>query len=196
MTKGNRLLSALIAAIACAALAAQFAFVQGRTGSLGATLLWLSGYFTIVTNGLVVLGFATQALGRRLSAPEAAALTTSIIMVGLVYHLLLARELPPHSLRWWADRGLHMVIPTLVPLWWLRFAPRGLSLRDLPLCLAWPLLYGTGTLIRGAITGRFPYPFLDARRLGWDGLALNMAGLTLAFLAVALCLVGLARITR
>ncbi|MFV0493186.1 MAG: Pr6Pr family membrane protein [Pseudorhodobacter sp.] len=196
MTRGNRLFSALIAAIALAALAAQFTFVQGRTGDLGASFRWLSGYFTILTNGIVAIAFAAQVFGRRLSAREAAAITTSIIMIGLVYHLILARSLPPYLLRWWADLGLHALVPTLVPLWWMRFAPRGLSLRDLPFCLAWPLLYCLAVLIRGAATGFFPYPFLDAHRIGWEMVALNVVELALAFAALTLLLIGLARITR
>lgn len=196
MTATNRALSALICAIACAALAAQFLVVQGRVGSLGATLWGLAGYFTILTNTLLAFAFGAQALGRRLTGREAATVTVSIVMVGLVYQILLYRPLVPWSLRWWADLGLHQAIPVLTAVWWLRFAPRTLHLRDLPFCLLWPMAYCAYALIRGAATGFFPYPFLHAGRLGWDAVALNVAGLAVAFTVMALTLILLGRFSR
>lgn len=196
MTAANRALSILICALACAALAAQFLVVQGRAGSLGATLWGLAGYFTILTNTLVAVAFGAQALGRRLSARQAASLTVSIVMVGLVYQILLYRPLVPWSLRWWADLGLHQAVPVLTAFWWLRFAPRSLALRDLPFCLIWPMAYCAYALIRGTATGFFPYPFLHAGRLGWDAVALNVAGLAVAFTVMALALILLGRLSR
>jgi len=196
MSAANRALSALICLLACTALAAQFVVVQGRVGSLGATFWGLAGYFTILTNTLVAIALGTQALGRRLTARAAATVTVSIVMVGLVYQILLYRPLVPWSLRWWADLGLHQAVPVLTALWWLRFAPRTLGLRDLPFCLLWPMAYCAYALIRGAATGFFPYPFLHAGRLGWDAVALNVAGLAVAFTVMALALVLLGRLSR
>ncbi len=192
MTASNRALSALICAIACAALAAQFLIVQARAPELGPTLWGLAGYFTIWTNSLVALAFGAQALGRRLSSREAAAITVSIIMVGLVYQGLLYRPLVPWSLRWWADLGLHRIVPVLTAFWWLRHAPRTLALRDLPFCLIWPLAYCAYALLRGGFTGFYPYPFLHLGRLGFEAVALNIGGLALAFagLAALLWLIG------
>ena len=39
-------------------------------------------------------------------------------------------------------------------------------------------------LIRGALTGFWPYPFLDADQLGWPRVALNVTGQVLAFAAL------------
>ncbi|MFN4171240.1 MAG: Pr6Pr family membrane protein [Pseudorhodobacter sp.] len=196
MTNASRIFSALICALAIAALAAQFMVVQGRTSSLGATLWGLAGYFTILTNCLIAVAFGSQAFGRRLTGREAAAVTISIVMVGIVYQILLYRPLVPWSLRWWADLGLHRITPILTALWWLRFAPRTLTLRDLPFCLIWPMAYCAYALVRGAATGFFPYPFLNAGRLGWDTVAVNVTGMALAFAAMALMLVAASRFSR
>jgi len=113
MTTANRALSAVLCALACAALTTQFLVVLERTGSIGATVWGLAGYFTILTNALVAIAFGAQAFGRRLAAREAATVTISIVMVGLVYQLLLYRPLVPWSLRWWANLGLHQAVPVL-----------------------------------------------------------------------------------
>ncbi|MBL4918430.1 Pr6Pr family membrane protein [Szabonella alba] len=196
MNARNRALSAVICAIASAALMAQFLVVQGRAPGLGPTLWGLAGYFTILTNSLVALAFGAQALGRRLSAREAATLTISIVMVGLVYHLLLYRPLVPWSLRWWADLGLHRIMPLLTAFWWWRHAPRTLVLRDLPYCLIWPLAYCGYALLRGAFSGFYPYPFLHVARLGWETVAVNIGGLALAFTGLAAVLWLIGRLSR
>lgn len=92
-------LSALV--ILCAALGslrAQFDVTFALAGSTTAALWLLAGYFTILTNlgvAVVMAGAATRfPLGLRL----AGALTLAIVMVGIVYHLVLARLWAPVGL--------------------------------------------------------------------------------------------------
>jgi hypothetical protein len=123
-----------------------------------------------------------------------AGLTLWIIIVAIVYHLLLARLWAPAGLAWWADQGLHSAVPVLVTLWWLQFAPKpGLRVGHAALWLAWPLLYTAYALVRGTLTGRYPYPFLDVTTIGYDGVALNGIGLTVAFFLGGLAMVGSAK---
>ena len=191
----SRALAALTAATALAAIALQLPLAATAPGRPPDTAAWwwLAGYFTILTNGAVALLMGATALGVRLSARLQGGLVLSILMVGLVYHALLARLWAPEGLAWWTDQALHTATPLLTLAWWLCFGDRHVTLRDLPFWLIWPAIYAVYALVRGALTSFWPYPFLDADTLGWPQIALNVAGMVLAFAALGLCLIALAR---
>lgn len=52
------------------------------------------------------------------------------------------------------------------------------------------------SLIHGAVTGYYPYPFLDVTQLGYQRVLLNMAALTAVFALLGLVLVGIDRMLR
>lgn len=154
---------------------------------------WLAGYFTILTNGAVTVLMGRTALGAALSARLQGGLVLSIVMVGLVYHAILARLWVPQGLAWWTDQALHTATPLLTLAWWLGFGDRRVGLRDLPWWLTWPAAYAAYALVRGTLTGFWPYPFLDAGRLGWIQVTGNVAGMVLAFAVCGLGLIALGR---
>lgn len=159
--------------------------------------LWLmAGFFTILTNLGAAGMMLAVAKGWKISGSQAAGLVLSITVVGLVYHLILADLWAPEGLAWWADQGLHTGVPLAVLVWWLTFADMRISPRDVPKWLVWPLAYAGYALIRGAVTGFWPYPFLDADALGVAKLALNIAVLVAVFGVLGLGLVWIASIHR
>jgi hypothetical protein len=162
-------------------------------GSAGAVVWALAGYFTILTNLAVAGHMAAVALGWRIEASRAAGLVLSILMVGIVYHLLLARLWSPQGMAWWADQGLHTGTPVAMLLWWVAFAPKRVGWRDLPMWLIWPLTYCAYALVRGAATGGWPYPFLDAGVLGWPAVAVNIVAMLAGFAALGAGIVLAAR---
>lgn len=163
-------------------------------GGTAVETLWrMAGYFTVLTNLGVGIVMLAELAGRHASARLAGGTTLAILMVGLVYHTLLARLWNPVGLAWWADQGLHSAVPGLTLLWWLTLAPKSVSLRDLPFWLIWPILYVAYALTRGFSTGFWPYPFLDVTALGWPSVSANLAGITLVFAAIGLGLIQIAR---
>jgi hypothetical protein len=154
---------------------------------------WLAGYFTILTNVGVAGLMGATAFGYRPSARMQGGLVLSILMVGLVYHAILARLWAPKGLAFWADQGLHTATPILMLGWWMALGDRRVSRADLPHWLIWPGLYATYALARGALTGFWPYPFLNAEALGWVQVALNSLGMVLAFATLGLALIALPR---
>lgn len=157
--------------------------------------LWgLAGFFTILTNLLMALTMLTIAVtGRRLSFGWMSMVTMSMIMVGLVYHMALAHLVFFTGPRWWVDQAVHTILPALMLWFWLMETSRHNPRMGKPLTwLIWPALYALYAMTRGALTGRYPYPFLNIDRLGMGAVALNMAGLLLAFavLAYALYIAG------
>jgi len=184
-----------IATLCLAALIGQSVVSTRLTGGTAAALWQMAAYFTVLTNIGVAATFGLIAVtGREATAAWHGAITLAILTVGVIYHWLLSGLWQPRGLAFWADQGLHSVVPALVALYWLTCAPKsGLALRHAALWLVWPLAYCVWALARGAATGAYPYPFIDATALGAARVTLNIAGLGLAFLIAGLLLVVLAR---
>lgn len=180
---GLRLSATALAFLGLASLRGQYdtMLIPG----LGPRLWAMAGYFTILTNALITLRMLATAYGWRISASTAANLLLSILMVGIIYHLLLTPALPLTGARWWADFGLHSAMPLAYLAWWLAMAPKSTAWRDLPLWLIWPLAYLGYALVRGSITGFWPYPFLNVTTLGLARAALNAALVAASFAALA-----------
>jgi hypothetical protein len=162
-------------------------------------------FFTILTN-LFVASLLTLSLKnksskmstfvRRHTAQSAAALYIAI--VGIVYSLVLRNLWAPGGLQRIADVILHDAIPILYVLYWLTFVRKSVSSLPFRHILGWlwyPALYLVYSLVRGAITGIYLYPFIDVSQLGYARVAQNALVLMLAFLGASLFLVFIARWT-
>ncbi|HBZ44520.1 MAG TPA: hypothetical protein DEO85_10790 [Maritimibacter sp.] len=195
MVPPARLFAALIALVALAAIGSQLVVTFGATGSLPATLWIVGGFFTVLTNVLVLVTFARAAGTGTMPSPFwIAGLTLWILIVGAVYHVLLSSLWSPAGLQWWADQGLHSATPLLTLAFWLVFAPKApLPWRNAALWLWWPLLYVSYALIRGLFTGVYPYPFIDLNVLTYGQLVVNAVGLSVAFYLGGLVLIAIAR---
>lgn len=178
-----RLAGLALACLGMASLRAQFDALE--IAGLGPRLWQLSMFFTVLTNFAVVLHMIAVAYGWRIRASRAAGLLVSILLVGLVYHAVLARLWSPQGLQWWADQGLHSAMPLATLVWWLGFAPKTVRPGDVKGWMIWPLAYCAYALIRGVVTGVWAYPFLNADSLGWPRVALNTLGVLLCFLAIS-----------
>jgi hypothetical protein len=164
-------------------------------------------FFTISTNLLIALVLTlslkttpsnTSSFARRPTVQSATAVYIGI--VGIVYSLALRNLWAPEGLQKIADVILHDAIPLLYLLYWLIFVRTGndtsktsLGFHDVPIWLAYPALYLVYSLVRGAITGIYLYPFIDVGKLGYAQVALNAFVLLCAFLVASLLLVAIAR---
>lgn len=193
LSKRGRMTAALIAMIALVGLAVQFNAVMGRQGSAAVAAWSVLRYFTVITNLLVAAIFVRVALGRSAARPLVlGGVTLTIILVGVVYGLLLTglRELSGGDE--FANLVLHKVVPVLVPIWWLTFAPKGgLGWRDPWVWALLPLIYFAYGLWRGSLDGAYPYPFMDLAKLGWGRTLAHAAGMAAGFLAAGFGLVWL-----
>jgi len=183
-------------------LALDYSFGLGRT--LAAALGVFFGYFTVLTNLLVAATCAcaawapASAPGRQLGrAPAAAGIAASITLVGLGQYFLLSDTAAIDGPQRLADVLLHYVTPPAYVLWWW------LGARTAPLrwshALAWcayPVGYFVVTLLRGELTGLYPYPFVDLAALGIEHTMANALALLGVFAAIGLVLVALDRATR
>lgn len=175
---------------------------SGAFGGFWAATLTYVSYFTILTNILVGLAFTAPLLGpesrlRHIFEKQSmrAAVALYIFVVMVVYWGMLASIHEREGLGILANLGVHLIVPILYLMDWLVFTPkRGMKFTRLPFWVIFPLGYGVYTLIKGMITGFYPYPFLDLSALSFGQVLVNMAGFTLFYLAGGAVFVGLGRV--
>ena len=162
---------------------------------LGTRLVRFVSYFTILSN-LLVAGVSLALAGdpeRDGSRWRVVRLATiaSITVTGLVHWFFLRPILDLHGASYAVDKLLHVVVPALALLAWVVAGPRGQAVRSAVLpSLGWPLLWGAYTLVRGAVTGWWPYPFIDADELGWGRVLLNLVAIAVLFAVVGFAFVA------
>ena len=198
--KLKRTAAAILAMIGWAALALQFWLVMRTAGvmalpPLEATIRFFS-YFTIQSNilaALVLTAFAFK------SGPDEwlvhpfvrSAVAAYVAMVGLVYVVLLRPLWSPVGAQWIADVALHYVMPAGYLIFWLACVRKsGLRWYDPLLWLIYPLFYLGFLLVCGKLSGFYPYPFIDAKTLGYAGVAANTAGLLIVCAAIGFFLLA------
>jgi hypothetical protein len=161
--------------------------------SLPERLIRLAGYFTIQSNVLVAITAFTLLRDPDRDGPvwrvvRVAALV-GITITGIVHWFLLRPLLDLTGWSYACDKLLHVVVPLLAVVGWLLFGPRPrIAPRTWLLALVWPLAWLAYTLVRGAVTGFYPYPFLNVGELGGASVAVASLGITGMFVVVSLVL--------
>lgn len=190
----------LIAGLAVGSLIIQTFVDLDADGGTVASVWWnMVRYYTILTNLTVAIVFGAMALsGKRLNAHWSGAITLQIVLVGIVFHALLAASHEFKSIIGEvSNHGFHTVVPALCFLWWLTCAPKsGLGWRNALQWIIWPLVYAAYGIWRGSLDGKYPYYFLDVPELGLLGLLREMSIVAAGFLVFGFILVGIARIQR
>ena len=181
-TTAGRMFACVIGIAAFASLALRL-WLNVQEGNEPLDALWkMYRYFTIWT--ITAAGFLGLAIafGRKLTASFHAGFLLSIGAVAIVYHLLLAHLADYQGLEILADEMFHTIVPAAWALYWIGFAPKkSLSFSQVPVWLAYPLIYCVCAMIRGTLEGRYPYFFLNVDKLGITGVALYIVGLLCAF---------------
>lgn len=202
----TRILTPALIALSWSALAVQLwltlRYWQSHGLGLGASLVKYLSYFTILTNGLAALSLTVPAVspaskpGRFFASPSVrGGIAASIFLVAIIYEGFLRRRWNPQGMQFAMDILLHDVIPVLYLVLW------GLPKRSKPLpwsCVViwtiYPTVYLAWVLIVGAISGMYPYPFLNISKLGYAAVLGNAIGVQLGFAAICLVLLGTDRI--
>jgi hypothetical protein len=201
-----RMYAAVGALLGWFALALQFylMLVQSPAPERLETVITFFSFFTILTNILTASVFTAVAFqpkdgwGKWLCRPSVqAAAAVYIAIVGMVYQLLLRQLWNPQGAQWVADVLLHSIAPVGYVVYWLLFAPRaGLSWKDSVTWLIYPGVYLVYILARGAVSGLYPYPFVDVNVLGYGGVLARSGLLLLVFLGMGLLVLAIGRRVR
>ncbi len=194
------LVRAVSVVIVVAAILVQAA-VLADNGAFDATRFL--AFFTIQSNLIGVAAFvvllalrgATRSRGVELLRGAAAVYLTITFFVVIV----LLSGVDVGLQLGWVDVALHKFFPIVVVLDWALDPPKvRLVPRDALLWLAYPLAWTGVTMVRGALDGWYPYPFLDPANGGYGQVLLTAVAITVAFVVVALAILALgnARIGR
>ena len=184
------------------ALASQlYLIIQNRVVSVAETIVRYFSFFTILTNLIVAVCVTVLLLkpnskwGRWFSkSTTLTAITVYITIVGVVYNVILRFLWKPQGLQYVTDELLHTIIPLLFILYWFLFVPKkGLQYKQFLPWLIYPLLYVIYTAIHGAISGYYPYPFINVTEMGYGKVLINTVGLLLAISILSLFLIAVAK---
>jgi hypothetical protein len=162
----------------------------------GSTRPASSPFFTIQSNliGVAAFGWLLATGGRArtrgqelLRGAAAVCLTVTFVIV-----IVLLSDVDVQLQLVWVDVVLHKLFPVVVVLDWIVDPPtRRLSSRDALLWLAYPLVWTLVTVVRGAIDGWYPYPFLDPVNGGYGQVAITVVGVTIAFAVIAAAIIAI-----
>ena len=154
-------------------------------------------YFTIQTMLANLAALIATGLYRLQSSLDTVALNivrqalfAYAVVTGLVYDVLL-RGLPTEPGEYVSDIGfpneiLHVIIPAYIVVDWL-ITPHNSRLpwRSLGIGLIYPVAWVSFSLVRGDLTGWYPYDFLDPREpAGWAGVITHIVAIALMLTAL------------
>jgi hypothetical protein len=146
-------------------------------------------FFTIQSNLIAVSIFLVGALrgdtaSRTWELVRGAAVVYMTVTL-VVFALLLADTDVDVTLAW-VDTVVHRIMPIAVIADWLIDPPRHrIPLRASLIWLGYPLVWVGYTLVRGALTGWYPYPFLDPANGGYATVAAYIVAIFV--FGIALC---------
>ncbi|RZJ82698.1 MAG: hypothetical protein EOO64_07435 [Massilia sp.] len=164
------------------------------------TLVFFFTFYTILTNIMLVLIYLSEVAEWRWlswwrSPVTRGMMAGAIALVGIFNHLLLANLQDLTGLRSLADTILHYITPAWFVLWWLLFQPKQrLKLADIPVMLLPTLIWLVWAMVRGAVVSEYPYPILDAAKLGYSQVAINCVFVFIGLLLIYLVVIGIDRV--
>jgi hypothetical protein len=157
-------------------------------------------YYTILTNVVLVLIYLSEVLPAAWLAlfrhPVLRGMMAANIALVALYVFFVLRFLASlDGLFLLADTVLHYLCPVLYLLWWLVAQKHG-SLRwgNLPVMLAPTLVYFLYAMARGAWVQEYPYPILNAIKLGYGQVLLNAVYMTAGLAVLTLVVIALDRL--
>jgi len=170
------------------------AFAPGEYFSYFTIQSSLANIVVLVTGGLMALRWREDT--ELYTAVRMSAVTYAVV-TAVVYNVLL-RGIPAEGFVGvqWPNEITHVWIPVVIALDWILSPGRAaLAWGRLWLAIGYPLLWLAFTLVRGVLTGWYPYPFLDPDGpAGPVSVIAYIVGITLFILAVACVAIGISRI--
>lgn len=153
-----------------------------RQSSIPEMIIRFFSFFTILTNILVALYFTASTFKLKaipfkwfLAKATLTAITTFILIVGLVYQIILRSTWQPTGLQRIVDELLHSIIPVYVFIYWaFNIKEKSLQLKPVLIWLLYPIIYALFILCRGYFSGFYPYPFLNVPEIGYSHVLINI----------------------
>ena len=175
----------LIGVLALFGVSVQFIISINRViledNSVGAIVINMLGYFTILTNTLTAVVLTTLSLfpnsrmGKVFATPKVfGCVVTSMLWVGVGFHVLLSDYWSPDGMEAVTNYLNHYIVPSALLLIWLVFPPKTQIPKWTPFIWEiYPVIYGIYVILRGKFIDKYPYPFFDVNVIGYPKAFLN-----------------------
>ena len=179
-----------------AVIAQFFLMLEKRQADVLDTIIRFFSFFTILTNILVAL-FLTISVFRLNKFPfnlflakgTLTAITAFILIVGLVYQIVLRQIWEPTGLQYIVDELLHTIMPLfMLGYWFFNIRKEDLLLKPVLNWLLYPTMYLIFIMIRGYISGYYPYTFLNIEEIGYESTIINITVIFTITIATILAL--------
>jgi hypothetical protein len=154
-------------------------------------------FYTILTNIVLVLIYLSELTPARWlnifrSLDTRGMMVAAMVLVMTFVHFYLRGLFPLTGLPLLCDRLLHYATPIIYVVWWIAAVQHGpLLIRKLPWMLLPTFIYFLYVMARGAWVQEYPYPVLNAYRLGYAHVLLNAVYLTIGLGALMLIVIGI-----
>jgi hypothetical protein len=182
--------------IVLAAIVAQ-AMTLANANTFNATRFF--AYFTIQSNLVGVAAFAwlvingSKPRSRGLELLRGAAAVYLSITFFVVIFLLSGVDVQLQL--GWVDFALHKLFPVIIVLDWIVDPPAiRLTNRDIGVWLVYPIIWTVLTIIRGALDGWYPYPFLDPAHGGYGQVAVTVVAVVIGFVVISAVVVWIGNV--
>lgn len=170
---------------------------QGHT--LPGAIVQILSFFTIQGNlliglelGILLLKPPTNSFFGRGYVTTGIALYITIVF--LVYNIVLRPLAHLTGLFALTSELMHLINPVLFVAYWFFFIPKEKLKWTQTLNWLWyPFCYFLYTIIRGALTNLYPYPFINVDKLGYNQVIINSLFILGAFLILGLLFVAISR---
>lgn len=195
--KNKRLLAGLRIFFGLLGLSSIVIEIMTLVGRGGFAPMNFFSFFTVEANifaAAVLIASAFIPRNRSLTMLRGAA-TLYMVTTAIVFAVLLS-GLDANVLTAvpWDNTVLHYIMPMVMIVDWLIDPPTfRISFKKALLWLAYPMVYVVYSLVRGAIVGWYPYPFLNPANKGYAGVIVVSIGI--AVVTTGLCWV-LTRVRR
>jgi len=191
MNKPAKLFAGVLSIVAWAAVILQFRLmIENPVAPFNELVVRFFSYFTILSNVAVATFTGALFLSRKnkwsVSQSILTGVAVSIFVVGLLYNIILRSISTPQGLARVVNETLHVLVPLAYVIFWYLFVPR----KKLPIGVIWrwllfPFLYIVFVLYRGNASGFYPYPFIDAGKLGLHQALIHSVGVAAVFVLVS-----------
>lgn len=197
----KRKITWVLAIISWFAIIGQYVLMmEERVTTVVETTIRFVSFFTILTNTLIALYFTALLLQKGIlhrffGRPGIlTALTSYIIIVGLVYQVVLRSLWTPTGLQMVVNELLHSVIPVEVVLYWYVYEyKKELQFGMIRNWMIYPSIYLIYTLVRGHYVNYYPYPFVNVSELGMAMVLYNSALLMVVFVFFSFVMIAVGK---
>ena len=184
-----------------AVIAQFFLMMQNRQADIPETIIRFFSFFTILTNILVALYFTMKVFNSKsalskilMSSGSLTAITTFILIVGLVYQFILRKIWHPTGLQMIVDELLHSLIPFfMLGYWYFNFKKENLHWKSIFYWLIYPAIYLLIIIIRGHFSHYYPYSFLNIDQIGIEKVLVNILFILLLCIILIVTLTSLGK---